>query len=276
MRLKSTSILGIHKISFGNLWEVSGGFRLRLQRARATWCSLAQKFGESANILFRSWSNVLSLNLIVGHPHVLVRCLRPNCLPVCVTVAGASNCHKWNVSSTTHWGTDQPIYLLLAVIFWLRTNCRRKCTLINFLSRVTRRRTMADNINIANHRMLRDSEWDFITACCNESFCCANNQPGFSPTLCVGGPVTIQFTGMRISWLKNKNSQRILTNTQPSATCSTSLPAQHLRPSGLFSCQYHSLEFSPGFHPGPDHQCRLFQTFAQNVPVRSILVHSAR
>jgi len=29
-------------------------------------------------------------------------------------------------------------------------------------------------------------------------------------------------------------------------------------------------------HPGPDHQCRLFQTFASNVPIRSILVHSAR
>jgi len=42
----------------------------------------------------------------------------------------------------------------------------------------------------------------------------------------------------------------------------TSLPAQHLRPSGLFSCRAHSLEFSPGFHPRPDHQCRRFQTFA--------------
>jgi len=50
---------------------------------------------------------------------------------------------------------------------------------------------------------------------------------------------------------------------QPSTACSTSLPAQHLRPSGLFSCRLHSLELSPGFHPGPDHHCRLFQTFAQ-------------
>ena len=39
--------------------------------------------------------------------------------------------------------------------------------------------------------------------------------------------------------------------------CSTSLPAQHLRPSGLFSCWPHSLELSPGFHPGPDHQWSL-------------------
>jgi len=31
---------------------------------------------------------------------------------------------------------------------------------------------------------------------------------------------------------------------QPSTTCSTSLPAQHLRPSGLFSCRPHSLELS--------------------------------
>jgi len=48
---------------------------------------------------------------------------------------------------------------------------------------------------------------------------------------------------------------------QPTA-CSTSLPNQHLRPSGLFSCRPHSLELSPGFHPGPVHQCRLFQTFS--------------
>jgi len=50
---------------------------------------------------------------------------------------------------------------------------------------------------------------------------------------------------------------------QPSTVCSTSLPAQHLRPSGLFSCRPHSLELSPGFHPGSDHQCILFQTFAK-------------
>ena len=45
---------------------------------------------------------------------------------------------------------------------------------------------------------------------------------------------------------------------QPSTARSTSLPVQHLRPSGLFSCRPHSLELSPEFHPGPDHQCRLF------------------
>jgi len=33
---------------------------------------------------------------------------------------------------------------------------------------------------------------------------------------------------------------------------------------------------SAGFYPGPHHQCRLFQTFTENVFVRSILVHSAR
>ena len=54
------------------------------------------------------------------------------------------------------------------------------------------------------------------------------------------------------------------------------LLAQNLRPSGLFSCRPHSLELSPGFYPGPDHQCRLFQTFAEDVFVRSTIVHSAR
>jgi len=47
---------------------------------------------------------------------------------------------------------------------------------------------------------------------------------------------------------------------QPSTSCSTSLPAQHLQPLCLFSCRSHSLELSPEFHSGSNHQCRLFQT----------------
>ena len=43
---------------------------------------------------------------------------------------------------------------------------------------------------------------------------------------------------------------------QSSATCSTSLPPQHIRLPCIFSCRPNSLELSPGFHPGPDHQCR--------------------
>jgi len=61
----------------------------------------------------------------------------------------------------------------------------------------------------------------------------------------------------RRCWLSAPSAFR-----QPSTTCSTSLSAQHLRPSGLSICRPHSLELSPGFHRGPDHQCRLFQTFA--------------
>ena len=38
---------------------------------------------------------------------------------------------------------------------------------------------------------------------------------------------------------------------QPSTACSTSLPAQHLRPSGFFGCRPHRLELSPGFHLDP-------------------------
>ena len=49
---------------------------------------------------------------------------------------------------------------------------------------------------------------------------------------------------------------------QPSTSCSTTLPAQYLWLPGLFSCRPHSLELSPGFYPGPDHQCKLFQTSA--------------
>ena len=44
--------------------------------------------------------------------------------------------------------------------------------------------------------------------------------------------------------------------------CSTSLPAQYLCLPGLFSSRPHSLELSPGFYLGPDHQCRLFQRSA--------------
>jgi len=36
------------------------------------------------------------------------------------------------------------------------------------------------------------------------------------------------------------------------------VPAQHLRPSGLFTCRP---QLSPGFHPELGAQCRLFQTF---------------
>jgi len=68
-----------------------------------------------------------------------------------------------------------------------------------------------------------------------------------------------KFQSCKFSYPKNAQSPAF---RQPSTTCSTSLPAQHLRPSGLFSCRPQSLELSPGFHPGPDHQDRLFQTFA--------------
>jgi len=36
---------------------------------------------------------------------------------------------------------------------------------------------------------------------------------------------------------------------QPSTTCNTVLPAEYLRPSGLFSWRPQSLELSPEFHP---------------------------
>ena len=48
---------------------------------------------------------------------------------------------------------------------------------------------------------------------------------------------------------------------QPLSTYSTVVPAQHLRPSGFLSRWPHDLELSPGFYPGPDDQCRLFQAF---------------
>jgi len=47
--------------------------------------------------------------------------------------------------------------------------------------------------------------------------------------------------------------------TVNSTACSSSLPAQHLLPSGLFSCRPQSLELSSRFHPGPNYQCRLFR-----------------
>ena len=49
----------------------------------------------------------------------------------------------------------------------------------------------------------------------------------------------------------------------PTVNClQSSLPAQHLQRSGLFSCWPYNLELSPRFHPGSDHQGRLFQKFA--------------
>jgi len=45
------------------------------------------------------------------------------------------------------------------------------------------------------------------------------------------------------------DTRRHLRPCQPSTTCSTSLPAQHLRPSGFFSCLRHSLKLSSGTRP---------------------------
>ena len=45
---------------------------------------------------------------------------------------------------------------------------------------------------------------------------------------------------------------------QPSPTCRTAFPAQHLRPSGVLSCLPDVLELTPGFYPGFHQQHRLF------------------
>jgi len=76
---------------------------------------------------------------------------------------------------------------------------------------------------------------------------------------------TILCLGRRC-WLSAASAFRQLSTTYSNS----------LRQSGLFSCRPHNLELSPGFHPGLDHQCALFQMFAQDVFVRSILVYSAR
>ena len=45
---------------------------------------------------------------------------------------------------------------------------------------------------------------------------------------------------------------------QPSPTCRTAFPAQHLRPSGVFSCWPDGLELTAGFYPRSNEQHRLF------------------
>jgi len=45
---------------------------------------------------------------------------------------------------------------------------------------------------------------------------------------------------------------------QPSPTCRTAFPAQHLRPSGVLSYWPDGLELTPGFYPGSNEQHRLF------------------
>ena len=44
---------------------------------------------------------------------------------------------------------------------------------------------------------------------------------------------------------------------QPSPTCRTAFPAQHLRPSGVLSCWPDGLELTPRFYPGSNKQYRL-------------------
>ena len=45
---------------------------------------------------------------------------------------------------------------------------------------------------------------------------------------------------------------------QPSPTCRTAFPAQHLRPSLVLSCWPSGLELTAGFYPGSSEQHRLF------------------
>jgi len=45
---------------------------------------------------------------------------------------------------------------------------------------------------------------------------------------------------------------------QPSPTCRTAFPAQHIRSSGIFSCWPDGLELTRGFYPGSNEQHRLF------------------
>ena len=46
---------------------------------------------------------------------------------------------------------------------------------------------------------------------------------------------------------------------QPSSTCRTTFPAQHLRPSGVLSCWFDGLELTPGFYSGSNERHRLFR-----------------
>ena len=45
---------------------------------------------------------------------------------------------------------------------------------------------------------------------------------------------------------------------QPSPTCRTAFPAQHLQPSGVLSCWSDGLKLTPGFYPGSNEQHRLY------------------
>jgi len=45
---------------------------------------------------------------------------------------------------------------------------------------------------------------------------------------------------------------------QPSPTCRTAFPAQHLWPSGVLGCWPDGLELTHGFYPGSNEQHRLF------------------
>ena len=74
-------------------------------------------------------------------------------------------------------------------------------------------------------------------------------------------PLLMSHTLYFVHWIQHSWERRQMRVKIDDLFTYASLPAQHLRPSGLSSCRPHSLELSPAFYPGPDHQCRLFQTF---------------
>ena len=70
-------------------------------------------------------------------------------------------------------------------------------------------------------------------------------------------------TTQRIEYVKGRLHARkparfVMSFRQPSPTCRTAFPDQHLRPSGVFSCWPHGLELTFGFYPGSNKQHRLF------------------
>ena len=70
------------------------------------------------------------------------------------------------------------------------------------------------------------------------------------------------FTGMSRSYGRRPVTYKLKAASafrQPSPTCRTAFPAQHLRPSDVLSCWPDGLELAAGFYPGSDEQHRLFR-----------------
>ena len=145
-----------------------------------------------------------------------------------------SACRVWKCASTPRF-TCSPSAVFFTVTNWTICSWFNRAGLNATTFHIDTDAVMLSHYNVK----LTWSLWSVVTVA---------NDPGMNVTSaavwtvserpCTAVPVGLLRSGR---WCRHSAAPAF---RQTSTTCSTSLPAQHLRPSGLFSCWSHSLELS--------------------------------